>query len=516
MWLILCIFCIFLCNSSIYADKSDDKAPHSYIGSGLVSNPSSGYGLYMVKMKPSSSKGVVSSFFLYNAQDRWPKLWNEIDLEFVPGFVAENNEYDTRVRYYIIKKSTIDKKSSNEKGIESEGNCPDYNLDKEYYLCDSKFINSLSNAEELREKAISFNVMANNVYAYPELPPDPTVSGKPIVNIMQPGDQQVFFIPEDNPYKTDMWYFIAYLPEGIYWSKPLSENNLNDLYSDPKDNILKENSFSYEFNDNQLVINLPKGKEIKSIFYKKYIDEKQYDNLLVNNDNNDNKVYCTVASNTNCELLYYSPNTLEVNNDLGKQMYMRINIWDGSHESALKYSTALQGFNWGGAEIDENPNEAVYKYIAYFPYDKTNNFDTERAIISDFVKNKYWLYGKEASFDLVWRSEVVNNVGADIPVGLQSPLNIICDNTTGVSLYINSNGIPSSYDKDKYIISKDVNIWGWSMPLEKQKDYANNDTPGCKYLIPDKSQGPSWWQAIEKNQKVEKTWPFGKDESDKK
>ena len=360
-----------------------------YIGSQIKSLIPTGYGLYAVTMKPSSEAGAVSSFFLFDSQGAWPKRWHEVDLEFVPGYVASKTPSIAR---YLVDNSA------------GAQNC--FGTPSSLSQCSPENITTSSTP---MSSEMSFNTYGNDSLVMNET--NPAAQNQPVI-IDKNSGHQVFYKPQASIYTQPYTYFIYYTPTGLYWSKPTTTTFGNSLPS---------------------TLPTPVFEKVSP--------------TAASTAPNANAAYVLTANQSQFAPTLPNSTTLAPG---GAPLYMYFNIWDGSNNqsnywggptpptantSASYQAVAfypMQGTSVATAGADAN-NPLNYKY-------------GNAEIYSNFTNGgSFDLNGNVVTFNQLWNVSDTTKV----PLGTLSQWNVSCS-TSGVTLNLTQGyaAVSGDYGKD--------------------------------------------------------------------
>ncbi|MFW7380250.1 MAG: family 16 glycosylhydrolase [Oligoflexus sp.] len=383
-------------------------SPQQMIGAEVQSVHSTGYGLYVVQMKPSDVPGVISSFFLFSTAKLWPKSWAEIDLEFTPGYET-GGEQSNRFVLNGDQGHCFDSSGHYQEQF-FQKNCPVISVEQdEIVIKDSR-----NRFNQKINRALAFNTFGNT-----PLVMDQRRTGKPDPIVQEPSDYQVFYLPPQgiDPFKNFYNYYIWYTPRGIFWSGPVDPNKF--AFPKPQENLPLENLpkpiFAKLWNSNQGGENgQPKpAPEFQSPADKTFQSTAQKHSMAYASDQ-----FTPLDHSTGGVL------------NFGRSLKIMMNIWDGSY-------TALHSGKqpWGGWDKPSRETAAIYKKVAFFPikvpvkmqddFPEPNSYQYGSAkLYSDFtsVQGTFFLDGQKASFSQLWRIED----GADAPLGIRSGYHVLC------------------------------------------------------------------------------------------
>lgn len=421
------------------------------LGAQVESLQRTGYGIYVVRMKPSSHPGTISAFFLYHSDRLWPKSWAELDIEFTPGYRTSGD----RARRYVLdhnSRSCYD---------------PEGNYDTRFFSqsCDVRStehgdidISRFRNEDgALVNRSLSFNTYGNSPLVLNQ-----TATSKPAI-VQAPGDQQIFYNPPPSvdPYADFYNYYIWYTPSGVYWSGAVAESDhaFPDADGIPEANDLPDPVFAKVWNSR---LNDPRFGTPGNVGFR---SAAQKEALAYAADQ------FTPIDRASGEIL-----------NGGRQLSMMFNIWDGSQTVP-----SLSPQPWGGYQPPQKPAAAVYQKIAFFPlkelkaearqkrypgpkdyaYDRTTHY-------SDFTsrEGRFILNGQKASFNQLWMS----SDGSFAPLGTLSAYSVFCHPEAPLRAGV-GRGPDTGADKGIYLQLRHAN--DYAIPSIGQQEYQNNNITNC-------------------------------------
>lgn len=372
---------------------------HAQIGGvGLQSMVGTGYGLYVVTMRPSDQNGAISSFYLYSHSGVWPSRWHEIDIEFTPGFVGTGKIEDP-FRPHVL----------------AQGHC--YN--------DAVGSDNLpTNKTDCQLSPVPLGVTHNayvslNVYSHRAWGGyrSDTVPG-----LVYPHSENQVFLESNNSeaiYQSLHTYAFYYTPNGIYWTKDLPVIALAKDQRPPT--RLLQSPIAFAKKDSKVVnanrywsphdhaIDQVPGTVVKAPDFPV----------------NEAFVYDNVPLTTKLE----GTNQLS---DSGTLMFMSMNLWDGSCQNCGSDP-------WGGP-VSPTPRVAAseYQQVAFYPLetpvdvaakalDPTRLAYAKPKIYSDFSKGVFLIDQKNVTFSTLWQ---VSNGIYIYPLGVLDERNLRCGHGT--------------------------------------------------------------------------------------
>ena len=380
------------------------------MGAQVESLQRTGYGMYIVRMKPSSHPGTISSFFLFHSDTLWPKSWAELDIEFTPGYQTRNDH---------ARRFVLDHDNGKAPSIcyDAEGK-----YDTEFFRQHCDVVGTESGQLDIARyrnedgavvnRSLSFNTFGNT-----PLTINQSATTKPPVTQL-PGDQQIFYNPPAHidPYSDFYNYYIWYTPTGVFWSGAVPESDTNFPGSGevPDSQALPEPVLAKLWNSNTNTGVLP-GSRFAVPNGVDFKNSAQKEALAYAADQ------FTPTDRATGAIL-----------DSGRQLAMTFNLWDGSQTTP-----SLSPQPWGGYQPPNKPAEAVYQKIAFFPlkdlrpeaklkrfpgpkdynYDHTTHYSDFTTRTGQFILN-----GKKASFDQLW----MTTDGAFAPLGMLSGYSVFC------------------------------------------------------------------------------------------
>ena len=384
------------------------SAGRQMIGAEITSLHSTGYGLYVVRMKPSQVSGVISSFFLFSSAPLWPKSWSEIDLEFTPGY-ATKGEKSNRFVLNGDQGACFDDESRYGESFFRNA-CP-----LQHVLSDEVSIqDSLNDFGQLINRALAFNTFGNTPLVFNQ-----SRANTPTPIVQTPGNHQVFYLPENglNPYEGFYNYYIWYTPGGVFWSGPSTDQRYR--FPNPNESPNKQSVpmpiFAKLWNSNQ---GGEQGQERPLDWFgpPKNKSNRQQAQIL---GMAYHKEQLTPINRTTGRILPF-----------GRPMRMAMNIWDGFFTEPVSNKQP-----WGGWQQVNRSAVSSYQKLAYFPLKDPNKLalqfpdphDYEYStayIYSDFTKpeGEFFLNGQQVSFNQIWEIQD----GAAAPLGFRSGYHVLC------------------------------------------------------------------------------------------
>ena len=365
-------------------------------GVGLSAISATGYGLYVVTMRPSAEAGAISSFYLYSHNGAWPSRWYEIDFEFTPGFVGTDKIDDP------FNPGVVATGKSDQQGCFSQKSADSLPLNKSDCVLTPIPSTSAGNSY------ISLNVYNHRAW-------DGYLANGALV---YPHSSNQVFVPSNAGsaiFTKPRTYLFYYTPNGIYWSKDL-----------PVIPLAKDQ--------------LPSQALLKSpiAFVKKDIRVVNANRLWSPGDHAIDQVPGTLVKAPDMPLyeafaydskaltpLLEDKKTLAEN---GTLMYLSMNLWDGSCKT--KDCRA-----WGGPKAPDSVKDASeYYQVAYYPLktpvalaakalDPSQLRYDKPALYSDFAKGIFLLNQQTIAFSKLW--QVTDNTAVD-PLGRLDERNLSC------------------------------------------------------------------------------------------
>lgn len=393
-------------------------------GVGISAMVGTGYGLYVVTMRPSAQAGAISSFYLYSHSGAWPSRWQEIDLEFTPGFIG-TGKIDDPFSPSVLATGTSDQhgcysaaKGSNNLPLHAE----DCRLTP---TPPSRGINSY---------------LSINAYNHRAWDSYPTAGG---AGLLYPHSNNQVFLPSVHGaaiYQQLHTYFFYYTPNGIYWSKdlpviPLLKDQL------PPEALLKS-PIAFVKKDVRIVnanalwspkdhaIDVRPGQSIKAPEVP--LNEAfVYDKLPLTPLLEDKK---TLA-------------------ETGTLMYVSMNLWDGSCSGSKGCGDPS---SWGGPKSPPSRtlDRSEYQQVAYYPLQtpvaiastvldpSTLNYG-KPALYSDFSKGIFLVNQQSIAFSKLWH--VTDGIYL-YPLGILDERNLGCGYGQNLTMTFSEVKVPRRND----------------------------------------------------------------------
>lgn len=423
------------------------------MGAQLESLQRTGYGLYVVRMKPASHPGSISAFFLYHSDRLWPKSWAEIDIEFTPGYRTSGD----RARRFVLE------------GDGSSCYDPSGRYDSSFFNQNCSIRSSENGDIDIsryrNEDGASVNrSLSFNTYGNTPLVLNQSATSKPAI-VQEPGDRQIFYNPPASvdPYADFYNYYVWYTPTGVYWSGAESESDspFPRAEDSPDNQVLPDPVLAKVWNTGPGVAErfaVPRDVNFRST--------AQRDALAYASDQ------FTPLDRASGQVL-----------DGGRQLSMMINIWDGSQTVP-----SLSPQPWGGYQPPSKAARAVYQKIAFFPlkglkseaaqkrYPGPKDYDYDRSMhYSDFTsrEGRFILNGQKASFDQLWMA----SDGAFAPLGILSGYSVFCYPSAPVR-----GGAGPGPNLDERGLYLQLRHEGdYAIPAVGQQENQNNNVTNCSW-----------------------------------